>query len=150
MKSVQEKIKVMEHYANGGEIETTYNNGTSWVTVENPAWNWVTCDYRIKEYTYPMWFKSNTSGKIVKFDDISSGTVVKSDDIHKVGHYSKGWTKHTDSSVWTQVDKPIETITIERWLMSRGDEYYILDTSNIENYTLSTPVKLLDRYQIEI
>ena len=149
MKSVQEQIKVMEHYANGGEIEITCDE-SSWIPVENPAWNWVTYDYRIKEYTYPIWFKSNASGKIVKFDDISSGTVVKSDDIHKVGHYSKGWTKHTDSSVWTQVDKPIETITIERWLMSRGDEYYILDTSNIENYTLSTPVKLLDRYQIEI
>ena len=149
MKSVQEQIKVMEHYANGGEIEITCDE-SSWITVENPAWNWVTYDYRIKEYTYPIWFKSNTSGKIVKFDDISSGTVVKSDDIHKVGHYSKGWTKHTDSSVWTQVDKPIETITMEKWLMRRSDEYYICTTNKIDNYSLSTPVKLLETYEIEI
>ena len=143
-------IEVMEWFEGGGEVEAYDVGEASWLPVDNPCWNWGSSEYRIKAFQYPMWFKSNTSGKIVKFDDISSGTVVKSDDIYKVGHYSKGWTKHTDSSVWTQVDKPIETITIERWLMSRGDEYYILDTSNIENYTLSTPVKLLDRYQIEI
>lgn len=47
MKTVEEQIKVMQHYANGGEVETLISN--EWKTVFMPGWNWNDCDFRIKE-----------------------------------------------------------------------------------------------------
>lgn len=55
---------------------------------------------------------------------------------------------------WNEYDYRIKekkkTITMEKWLMIRGDEYYICNTNKVDNYALSTPVKLLDTYEIEI
>lgn len=46
MKIIQEQIKVMQHFANGGEVEN-YRNGV-WFDCPNPNWNWNT-NYRIKK-----------------------------------------------------------------------------------------------------
>lgn len=47
MKTIQEQIAIMQHYANGGDIEIFSND--NWVDAINPGWNWTHCDYRIKE-----------------------------------------------------------------------------------------------------
>lgn len=47
MKSLKEQIEVMQHYANGGDIEIFSND--NWVDAINPGWNWNHCDYRIKK-----------------------------------------------------------------------------------------------------
>ena len=87
-------IKVMQHFANGGEIEYIVKNDeyTSWSKCVEPLWDWFDYEYRIKQ----------------------------------------------------------QTITMEKWLMRRSDEYYICTTNKISNYSLSTPVKLLETYEIEI
>jgi uncharacterized protein (DUF2237 family) len=46
-KTIQEQIEVMQHYANGGDIEIFSID--HWVDAINPGWNWNHCDYRIKE-----------------------------------------------------------------------------------------------------
>ena len=40
-------IKVMQHYADGGEVEV-YKNGR-WTIAVNPIWDWDNFEYRIKE-----------------------------------------------------------------------------------------------------
>ena len=47
MKTIQEQIQVMQHYANGGGVEIFSND--NWVDAISPGWNWNHCDYRIKE-----------------------------------------------------------------------------------------------------
>ena len=50
MKTIQEQIEVMQHYANGGEIEIFTNN--KWGEVINSGfanWNFAKYDFRIKE-----------------------------------------------------------------------------------------------------
>lgn len=47
MKTIQEQIEVMQHYANGGDVEIFSND--KWVDAIKPGWNWNHCDYRIKE-----------------------------------------------------------------------------------------------------
>ncbi|MFA9240540.1 MAG: hypothetical protein ACEQSQ_11735 [Candidatus Paceibacteria bacterium] len=47
MKTIQEQIEVMQHYANGGEIEIFMND--EWKYAISPGWNWNHCNYRIKE-----------------------------------------------------------------------------------------------------
>ena len=146
-------IKVMEHFANGGEVECVEKGHNIWVTAKNPLWNWDDFDYRIKEFQYPMWFKFNSNGLVIKFDGLESGTVVKEGTTpYKKGEYKNTWTPHTDADVWTEIEEPKskQTIIMEKWLMKRGDEYYILNTTKIDNYHLSTPVKLLETYEIEI
>ncbi len=49
MKTIQEQIKVMQHFANGAEIEFVEHEKLDWTYTEKPVWNWKKCDYRIKE-----------------------------------------------------------------------------------------------------
>lgn len=57
MKDIREQIKVMEHFANGGEVEC--KNSVGWGVCDDPLWDWRNFDYRIKEKpkTRPMTFK---------------------------------------------------------------------------------------------
>ena len=47
MKTVQEMIAVMQHFADGGKVEA--NSGGNWNAVEKPLWIWNSCDYRIAQ-----------------------------------------------------------------------------------------------------
>ena len=52
MKSTIDMIDVMEHFANGGEVEAkhrTYDADADWDTTPTPRWNWDSFDYRKKE-----------------------------------------------------------------------------------------------------
>ena len=50
MKSIQEQIAVMTHFANDGKVEY-YNKIEKgvWILVSNPSWNWDIYDYRIHQ-----------------------------------------------------------------------------------------------------
>ena len=48
MKTINEMIKVMQHYANNGEVEI-YAVADGWVDHNKPSWDWSCSDYRIKE-----------------------------------------------------------------------------------------------------
>lgn len=47
MKTIEEKISVMQAFADGKEVEYKENDG-EWVSVDEPLWNWNTYDYRVK------------------------------------------------------------------------------------------------------
>lgn len=42
-------IKVMEHFENGGEVESLPLLADVWKDDKSPSWNWSMVDYRIKE-----------------------------------------------------------------------------------------------------
>ena len=44
-----EAIKVMQHYADGGEVERW--EAGEWVLTSAPTWAWILTDYRIKKTT---------------------------------------------------------------------------------------------------
>ena len=48
-KTLQEQIEVMQHFANGGKIETKAFHNSGWMGVDFPKWDWSIQDYRIKE-----------------------------------------------------------------------------------------------------
>lgn len=47
-KTIQEQIEVMQHYANGGDVEYL-DSDMDWKNSIAPLWNWGVSDYRIKE-----------------------------------------------------------------------------------------------------
>lgn len=47
--NIEDQIKVMQHYTNGGEVEYFSPGRQEWVETKNPVWNWSGFDYRIKE-----------------------------------------------------------------------------------------------------
>lgn len=49
MKTLKEKIEIMQAYERGEQIERYYDN--EWVLCKNPIWNWEYIDYRIKPKT---------------------------------------------------------------------------------------------------
>ena len=46
---IDEMIKVMQHYANGGEVENKEKESNKWFKGCTPVWNWSKYDYRIKK-----------------------------------------------------------------------------------------------------
>lgn len=50
MKTIEEKIAVMQAYADGKTIECYgYSYLNNWTEVENPRWDWWNYDYRVKQ-----------------------------------------------------------------------------------------------------
>ena len=46
--NTQEMIKVMQHFADGGEVEFSPISGMpEWGPVKEPVWNWASAKYRI-------------------------------------------------------------------------------------------------------
>lgn len=46
--TIEEQIKVMQHYADGGEVEYTLVGQDVWGPAASPTWNWNVNNYRIK------------------------------------------------------------------------------------------------------
>lgn len=46
--TIEDKIKVMQHFADGGEVEFTISGRGVWGRATSPTWNWTANDYRIK------------------------------------------------------------------------------------------------------
>ena len=76
MKTIEEQIAVMQHFANGGKVEVFDSGYESWEELENTDFNWGYRDYRIKE-------KKQTV-TIEKW-------LVKVDNDYKVIEASSGW-----------------------------------------------------------
>lgn len=49
MKTIEEQIAVMQHFANGGEVEYYNRNEDIWQLKDMGNFNWKSVDYRIKE-----------------------------------------------------------------------------------------------------
>jgi hypothetical protein len=77
MKTTEEKIKIMQHYADGGKVE--YNQGLGWKIATKPCWSWRNTDYRIAEekpepinWLKTGWVKSkktNIKYMIIKYNE---------------------------------------------------------------------------------
>ena len=64
---LSEKIKVMQYYDNGGEVESEEKGSDCWGTVNTPCWDWYEFNYRIKEQkqkvTIEKWLMQSTIDK---------------------------------------------------------------------------------------
>lgn len=160
-KTIKEMIEVMEAYAKGGEVERTDKGYESWRTTETPIWNWEWNDYRIKEFQYPMWFKSISSSLVVRFDNLNSGEVIVGNEVHKIGEYYGSWFEHTNKYHWEEIEEPIakQKVTIEKWLIedtslnTKGIKV-VIETSDIASwlsyYPKARKIKLIESYEVEI
>ena len=75
--SDKEKIEIMQHYINGGEVECKFDDN-GWSVVQ-PSWAWADCFYRKRIYDYPLYFEYDDKDSekfIVEFTGLSEGTVV--------------------------------------------------------------------------
>ena len=64
-----EMIKVMQHFADGGEVECSVKGDDNWINFSSYCWNWETRDYRIKEtkqkVTIEKWLCLDNQGGLV-------------------------------------------------------------------------------------
>lgn len=49
MKTIQEQIAVMQHFANSGSIECKPQHSQTWTILSHPNWDWSRNDYRIAQ-----------------------------------------------------------------------------------------------------
>ena len=47
MKTIQEKIEIMQAYERGDQIQVS-DDSDVWEDIESPGFDWVNCDYRVK------------------------------------------------------------------------------------------------------
>lgn len=115
--SDKEKIEIMQHYLNGGEIECKLHdedNEDYW-TIIDPSWNWADYLYRKRIYNYPLYFEftnvhdTESEKFIVEFTGLTEGTVIqKTYSEWEIGHFDNVWFSHTDKDFWKEVENPIE------------------------------------------
>ena len=160
-KTIKEMIEVMEWFEGGGAVECVERGHSNWEIVNHPCWNWDDFEYRIKEFQYPMWFKSTPSGIVVKFDNLNSGEVIVGNEVHKIGEYYDAWVKHTNKYHWEEIEEPIakQKVTIEKWLIedtglnTKGIKV-VVETSDINSwlsyYPRARKIKLIESYEVEI
>ena len=80
-------IKVMQHYADGGEVEFELqdDNRDKWTLASNPSWDWQTWTYRIKEQkqkvTIEKWLMQSTLDKEYR--------IIETSLVDKVAHFQK-------------------------------------------------------------
>ena len=55
MKTLKEKIEIMQAALDGEEIEVYSTRGDDWVKTNVPVWNWDNYDYRIKPKPLEFW-----------------------------------------------------------------------------------------------
>jgi hypothetical protein len=155
-KTIKEMIEVMKWFEGEGEVERTDKGYESWRTTETPVWNWDDYDYRIKEFQYPMWFKSTSSSLVVRFDNLDSGEVVVGNEVHKIGEYDEDWIEHTNKYHWEEIEEPIakQKVTIEKWLVEDNYIKVVVEASDIDAWLKSFPkakkIKLIESYEVEI
>lgn len=49
MKTIEERIAVMQAFVDGRQIEYYHTTKKSWIETSDPSWNWSLTDYRVKE-----------------------------------------------------------------------------------------------------
>jgi hypothetical protein len=74
MKTVEQMVEVMQHFAFGGEVE--YFTGSEWRPVEEPTWNWSKYDYRIKVIE-AEWYWNTVTGEVSLYVSASNTNWVK-------------------------------------------------------------------------
>lgn len=155
-KTIKEMVEVMEWFEGGGEVECVERGHSNWEIVKNPLWEWNTFEYRIKGFQYPMWFKSTSSGIVVKFDTLNSGEVILGDEVCIEGEYYDAWVEHTNKHHWEEIEEPIskQKITIEKWLIALDDIKVVIEASDIDAwlkpFSTAQKIKLIERYEVEI
>lgn len=99
MKTTEEKIKVMQHFLNGGEVMYTNSDGET-ITIDFPAplWDWSRFDYNIvvpkaQTIIIEKWLCSTTD----EFDNIEYWTCESSN--------IDSYIKHIDYEKVTLLDK---------------------------------------------
>ena len=66
---LKEMIKVMQHFADDGEVEFKLRCKNEWVATDAPVWDWLMYDYRIKgqkqKVTIEKWLCKDRQGTYV-------------------------------------------------------------------------------------
>lgn len=72
-------IEVMQAYVEGKKIQC--NSGFGWVVVENPSWDWMSMDYRVKPVSKPSinWDHVRPDYKYLFTDSDGGSYIVKSE-----------------------------------------------------------------------
>ena len=62
MKTVKEKIEVMQAFEDGKQVEVTISGKSKWFNCGEPTWNWVASDYRVKPEPVEFWMNLYPDG----------------------------------------------------------------------------------------
>lgn len=139
---LENKIEVMQHFLNGGEIEFALIGGTNWNKASMPIWDWSKFVYRIKEeeVKYPIYAKRNNVKQtlIVKFTAEKTGEVIEdTSGEYYIGYSATDWIPVYNDAVW-EVLPDYEELTLYYEVINAEGTWY-----NLQGY-LYTEEELKD------
>ena len=88
MSTIEEKIAVMQAFANGAKVEWSY--GGKWLETNDPCWNWGSCEYRVKEGVKDEIDWDQVSDKLICSFRLLTGTCVLSTKVPELGQSKTG------------------------------------------------------------
>ena len=75
MKTLKEKIAVMQAALDGKEIECVNRPSYEWFAITDPDWQWRVCDYRIKQEPMEFWVNICPNGNILSAHETEATSV---------------------------------------------------------------------------
>lgn len=93
--TIEEKIAVMQAYADGKKIEYKLKTKDNWCINPNPDWNWGACEYRVKSekkirpYTFEELQAEMAKGKIAVKQLEETRIITITDVMHHYNGYVK-------------------------------------------------------------
>jgi len=105
---ISEKIKVMQAYIDGSDIESRDKLGLMWAWVDAPCWNWDANEYRIKKYLPIVGRRYKCGNSIRRILAIDDGDLIyKVEGVRDVLHFR-----------WDQVSSSARSLFNKDRLMS--------------------------------
>ena len=83
-----EQDKVMQHFADGGEVECKLRTDTNWTDNDDPWWDFYNCNYRIKRILPDV-------GKWYEIPGIGKMKCIAYDTDFGIYYFTKGCGVHT-------------------------------------------------------
>ena len=124
--NIKDKIKVMQHYASGGEVQVRYNKTSKWLDITDPLWDWDSNTYRIKpEPKYRPYFEREAIeliGKVVRRTCFphSSAMITAVTPVNKDGHKPM---LHVSDEYVSSEELYRSCIFKSFWMFHVGNEY---------------------------
>ncbi len=109
MKTTKEMIEVMQAHDRGEQIEYVPIGEKNWIENEEPEWNWVSCDYRVKPKKNKIYVPFYTAEEFLAAQR-EHGSSVKVNSIDKSVFYAKTGENNIELSAFVNSDGCISLI----------------------------------------
>ena len=119
MKTIQEKIEIMQAYERGDQIQVS-DDSDVWEDIESPGFDWVNCDYRVKPK--PKYAPFSTAEQFLEAQEKHGQAVIQY--VNKVCNQFRAYVNNLGNIVLYDGVNTVRLLTLEQLF---NDYYFAND-----------------------